>query len=185
MAWMTLQEAIDYAISPKDPTPFGIEVIGVISMHDDDGTVMWGAATFPNFTFRPDLPLTNWGTATISRGGLWGGGWLAPTQVPGFSTRGQGGLNLNVATGNVPTTTIQIDLSVRRNPGRPGWSFLGLGPSTYIEIDMLSPAGAATGGVTLKAVESGPLVKAEGPSMRDPASTASYTFTVWVYPRIG
>jgi hypothetical protein len=93
---MTLQQAIDYAIAPTDPTPFGLETYSVISLHDDEGagTLMSGVAGFPNFTFRPDLPLLNWGPTTISRGGLVGGGWFAPTQVPGFSTRGQGGTTL-------------------------------------------------------------------------------------------
>ena len=199
MAGMTLQAAIDYAIAPTDPTPYGIEVLAVISMHDDAGTVMLGSPEYPAFTYRPDLPLLNWGgTATISRGGLVGnigrrvgGGRFAP-QVPGFSTRGQGGMELTVGFGDVlplPTTT-RIDLSVRRSPGLPYVSHLpggglGSGPSVQIEIETLSAAGAATGGVTLDAVESGALVRAVGPSLRNPASNASYTFTIVVFPRIG
>jgi hypothetical protein len=179
---MTLQQAIDYAIAPTDPTPYGLEAHGVISMHDDAGTVMVGAATFPNFTFRPDLPLLNWGPATIRRGGLVGG-WLGPAQVPGFSTRGQGGMNLNMGLGS--GTAMPIDLSVRRDPGHPSLSFLGLGPSVHIEIDKLSGAGTATDGVTLKAVENGALVRAVGPSVHNPASNASYTFTILVWARIG
>jgi hypothetical protein len=182
---MTLQQAIDYAIAPTDPTPFGLETYSVISLHDDEGagTLMSGVAGFPNFTFRQDLPLLNWGPATISRGGLVGGGWFAPTQVPGFSTRGQGGTTLTPGTGG--GAPIPIDLSVRRNPGRLNWSFLGLGPSVQIEIDILTAAGTATGGVTLNAVEDGALVRAVGPSVRDPARTASYTFTMVVWARIG
>jgi hypothetical protein len=60
-----------------------------------------------------------------------------------------------------------------------------LGPSVQIEIDILSAAGTATGGVTLNAVEVGALVRAVGPSVRDPARNASYTFTMVVWARIG
>jgi hypothetical protein len=177
---MTLQQAIDYAIAPTDPTPYGLEATGVISMHDDDGTVMLGVASFPNFTFRPDLPLLNWGPATIRR---LTGNWFGQAQVPGFSTRGQGGMTLNPGLGH--PTAIPIDLSVRRDPGWPSLSFLGFGPTVHIEIDKLSGAGTATGGVTLKAVEDGELVRAVGPSVRDPASNASYTCAVFVMARIG
>jgi hypothetical protein len=178
---MTLQQAIDYAIAPTDPTPFGLQAHGVISMHEDDGTVMVGTATYPNFTFRPDLPLLNWGPATIRSGGLLSK-WLGQAQVPGFSTRGQGGVTLNVALGNA--TAMPIHLSVRRDPG---WrlSFLGAGATVHIEIDKLSGAGTATDGVTIKAVEDGAFVRALGPSLRDPARNASYTFTILVWPRIG
>lgn len=39
--------------------------------HDADlsATVLFGGAMFPTFTFRPDLPLLNWGTGTIGGGG--------------------------------------------------------------------------------------------------------------------
>jgi hypothetical protein len=93
-----------------------------------------------------------------------------------------------VATGTaVPTPTpIPIDLSVRRDPGFPALRWFGFGPSVQIEIEKLSaPGGTATTGVTLKAVEDGALLRAVGPSMRDPANTASYTVTINVWTRIG
>jgi hypothetical protein len=185
---MRLQDAIDFASVHVDTDTYGIETYGVISMHDDSGTVLLGGVGFPNFTFRRDLPLQNWGPATISRGGLVGGSWFMRDPVPGFSTRGQGGATLNVGTGNVvpAPTPIPIDFSVRRDPGLRYLSFLGLGPSVHIEIETLSaPGGTATGGVTLKAVEDGALLRAVGPSVRNPASNASYTFTMDVWSRIG
>ncbi len=191
MALMTLQEAINYAIAPPVPTPYGLEVDGVISMHDDDGTVMFGSADFPAFTFRQDLPLLNWGqVATIQPFGAryFPSGWLPPAQVPGFSTRGQGGLELNVATSSVVplAITTKIDLSVRRNPGSPSpYGRFLVGPSIQIEIETLSAAGTATDGVTLQAVQDGSLLRAVGPSVRTHASRASYTFTIFVHPRIG
>ena len=200
MAGMTLQQAIDYAAAPPPETlEYGIEVLATISMHDDDGTVMVGSPEYPAFTFRPNLPLLNWGPATISPGGLLGTvnrvagrHWFTPTQVPGFSTRGQGGLTFRVATGDVVPlpTDLKIDLSVRRSPGlpylgSPHLSPLGSGPSVQIQIDTLSAAGAATDGVTLDAVEDGALVRAVGPSVRDHTSNASYTFTIFVMPHLG
>jgi hypothetical protein len=187
---MTLQEAIDFASVHADTDPYGIECYATISMHDDSDTVLFGGAMFPTFTFRPDLPLLNWGTATIGGGGasIGVGGWFRRAQAPGFSTRGLGGATLNVATGTaVPLPTpIPIDLSVRRDPGLRYLSFLGLGPSVQIEIEKLSAlGGTATSGVTLKAVEDGALLRAVGPSMRDPANTASYTVTINVMTRIG
>jgi hypothetical protein len=178
---MTLQQAIDYAIAPTDPTTYGLETPCVISMHEDQGWRMSASAGFPNFTFRTDLPLLNWGPATF-RGGGWVDNWLRPHQVPGFSTRGQGGISFGV--GGTGGTPFPVDLSVRRDPGYAPLSFL-LGPSVQIEIDKLSAAGTATDGVTLNAVEDGALVRAVGPSVRDHARTASYTFTMAVFPRIG
>lgn len=191
MALMTLQEAINYAASPPDPTPNGLEVESVISMHDDDGTVMFGSAGFPAFTFRQNLPLLNWGgVETIEPFGAryFPNGWLPPAQVPGFSTRGQGGLELDVATSSVVplATTTKIDLSVRRNPGSPSpYLRFWAGASIQIEIETLSAAGTATDGVTLQAVQDGALVRAVGPSVRTHASNASYTFTIFVFPRPG
>jgi hypothetical protein len=187
---MTLQEAIDFASVHADTDPYGIECYATISMHDDSDTVLFGGAMFPTFTFRPDLPLLNWGTATIGGGGasIGIGGWFRRAQVPGFSTRGLGGTTLNVATGTaVPLPTpIPIDLSVRRDPGFHYLSFMGLGPSVQIEIEKLSgPGGTATDGVTLKAAEDGALLRAVGPSLRDPTNSASYTVTLYAVTRIG
>ena len=179
---MTLQQCIDYAIAPTDPTPYGLETWGVISMHEDDGILMAGSTAFPKFTFRADLPLLNWGPATFRRGGLVGSWARQPHQVPGFSTRGEGGITFGAGgTGGTPFT---VDLSVRRDPGSGPLSFL-FGPSVQIEIDKLSAAGTPVDGVTLNAVEDGAFVRAIGPSVRDHARRASYTFTMVVFARIG
>jgi len=201
MAGMTLQQAIDYAANPpSEALEFGIEVLATISMHDDDGTVMVGSPEYPAFTYLQNVPLLNWGPATISPGGgllgtinrVAGTHWFTPTQVPGFSTRGQGGLTFRVAAGDVLPlpTDLKIDLSVRRSPGlpylgSPHLSPLGSGPSVQIQIETLSAAGAATDGVTLDAVEDEALVRAVGPSVRDHTSNASYTFTILVVPHLG
>jgi hypothetical protein len=51
-----------------------------------------------------------------------------------------------------------------------------------MEIEKLSgPGGTATSGVTLETVEDGALLRAVGPSVRDPASNASYTLTIGVF----
>jgi hypothetical protein len=184
---MRLQEAIDFASVHADTDPYGIECYATISMHDDSDTVLFGGAMFPTFTFRRDLPLLNWGTATIGGGGvsIGVGSWFRTAQVPGFSTRGLGGTTLNVATGTaVPLPTpIPIDLSVRRDPGY--LRFLGWGASVQIEIEVLGAGGAVTRGVQLKAAEDGALLRAVGPSLRDPANNASYTVTLYAVTRIG
>lgn len=92
---------------------------------------------------------------------------------------------LHVAAGG--GTPIPIDVSVRRDPGLLRFLiFPGLGPSVQMEIEKLSgPGGTATSGVTLEAVEDGALLRAVGPSMRDPASNASYTVTIWIGGRPG
>ena len=93
-------------------------------------------------------------------------------------------MTLNVAIGG--GTSIPIDVSVRRDPGLPFLRFVGLGPSVQIEIEKLSgPGGTATSGVTLNAVEDGALLRAVGPSVRDPANNASYTVTIFVFGRPG
>jgi hypothetical protein len=177
---MTLQEAIDFASVHADTDPFGIECYATISMHDDSDAVLFGGAAFPNFTFRRDLALLNWGTGTIGGGGasIGIGGWFKKAQVPGFSTRGLGGTTLNVATG--APNAIPIDLSVRRDPGF--LRFLGWGASIQVEIEVLGAGGAVTRGVQLKASEDGALLRAVGPSLRDPAS---YTVTLFAMTRIG
>jgi hypothetical protein len=80
-----LEDAIALATEP-------VEASAVISMHDDLGVVLVGGATL---TFRPDLPLLNWGTGTIAGGGAsrvtnW---FKYRGQVPGFSSRGEPGTN--------------------------------------------------------------------------------------------
>ncbi len=176
MPMMTLQEAIDYAVAPRAPVPYGIEVWGMLSMHDDGGAVLLGQPGFPNFTFRTNVPLLG-GPQRIGS---------PTTPVPGFSTRGQGGMSLDVGLDSSATlTSTLIDFSVRRDPGHRFWRFLGFGPTVYMEIETLSAAGAVTGGVSLKADENGTLVRAVGPSVRDPNLQASYTFTIVVQPRIG
>jgi hypothetical protein len=163
-----------------------------VSMHEDSD-VLAGSEMFEEYgpgqpggkpTFHPDLPLLNWGPATIDRGFANVGSWFNGP-VPGFSTRGQGGMMLNVAAGNA--VPIPIDVSVRRDPGLLRFlSFPGLGPSVQMEIEKLSgPGGTATSGVTLEAVEDGAFLRAVGPSVRDPAINASYTVTIWVGGRPG
>ena len=188
---MTLQTAINSASLYHE---FGTMTVFTVSMHDDSDTVLAGDQLFEEYgpdepggkpTFHPDLPLLNWGPATIDLGRAVTGRWFARPAVPGFSTRGQGGMTLNVAAGG--GTAIPVDVSVRRDPGLfPFLSFPGLGPSVQMEIEKLSgPGGTATSGVTLEAVEDGALLRAVGPSVRDPASNASYTLTLWVIGRPG
>lgn len=75
---------------------------------------------------------------------------------------------------------------MRRDPGIPSLSFLGLGPSVQIEIETLSaPRGTVTGGITLQVVEDGALLRAVGPSLQDAARRASYTATIFVFARPG
>jgi hypothetical protein len=132
-------------------------------------------------TFHPNLPLRDWGPARIVyRAMATVGSWFN-RPVPGFSTRGQGGMTLNVAgTGSSGVSPIPIDVSVRRDPGLIDFlSFPGLSPSVQMEIEKPpGPLGTATSGVTLRAVEDGALLRAVGPSIRDPASNASYTVTI-------
>ena len=92
-----------------------------------------------------------------------------------------------VAASAVPLATpTPVDVSVRRDPGVAILKFLGLGPSVQIEIEKLTAlGGTATTGVTLQAVEDGALLRAVGPSLRDPATLASYTVTLMVWRRIG
>jgi hypothetical protein len=188
---MTLQEAIDFASVPSPQKQYGTITQFTVSMHDDSHAVMVDDESFEEYgpgqggkqTFHPDLPLRDWGPATIDRGRAFTGRWFS-TPVPGFSTRGQGGMTLKAAAGNV--AQIPIDVSVRRDPGLSYLSFLGLGPSVQMEIEKLpAPGGTATSGVTLKVVEDGALLRAVGPSMRDPASNASYTLTIVVVGRPG
>ena len=183
---MTLQEAINSAIANAN-YEYGTMTLFTVSMHDDSDAVLVDSELFETYgpdepggkpTFHPDLPLLNWGPATIDPGRAVTGRWFGTPPVPGFSTRGQGGMTLNVAAGG--GTSIPVDVSVRRDPGVLRFlSFPGLGPSVQIEIEKLSgPGGTATSGVTLKAVEDGALLRAVGPSMRDPARNASYTVTI-------
>ena len=74
--------------------------------------------------------------------------------------------------------------SVRRDPGIPWLSVLGMGPRIQIEIEAPSeaaPLGKATRGIQLEAVQDGGLLRAVGPSLQDPiARRASYTVTIEV-----
>jgi hypothetical protein len=184
---MTLQEAIDFATAPPVPTPFGIEVIVVITMHDDAnvGTVLVGEVGGFTDMFRPDLPLLNWGTiAGVSAGNLPVSPF--PVVAPGFSTRGLSDAfgSLRVAVGSGFGTSFMIDFSVRSDPG-----FHGVGAGIQIEIETLSGTtrfGATpTSGIKLEVAEDGALLRAVGPSLQDLARTASYTATMFVHARIG
>jgi hypothetical protein len=183
---MRLQDAINFASDPANGQPFGLATDVVVTMHDDTETVLFGTVSDESIlTFRPDIPLRNWGTGTISRPGSVG---RFNRQIPGFSTRGQAGLMMNVALASaVPLATpTPIHVSVRLDPGFQLLRFLGSGPSVQIEIDKLTTlGGTATSGVTLQATEDGALLRAIGPSLRDPATIASYTVTLRVSNRIG
>ena len=189
---MTLQEAIDYASAPPSgETQFGTITALTISMHEDAGLVMYGGAWFETYepgdsggTFHTDLPLLDWGPSRLDLGvARTANRWLNRS-VPGFSTRGQGGMMLNVAGGGA--NPMPIDLSVRRDPGLPFLGTVRMGPSVQMEIETLSgPGGTATGGVTLNADESGALVRAVGRSVRDRVNNASYTLTIWIGGRPG
>jgi hypothetical protein len=189
---MRLQDAIDFALDPANSqSQFGLDAVIEVTMHDETDTVLAGGPpTLQTLTFRSDVPLRNWGTATISLpAGSVVSKWFN-RQIPGFSTRGQGGLMMNVvAASTVPlATATPVDVSVRRDPGVAILRFLGLGPSVQIEIEKLTalgPGGTVTTGVTLQATEDGALLRAVGPSLRDPATLASYTVTVFVMRRIG
>ncbi len=197
---MTLQEAIDFASVHADIDEFGIDVAATISMHDDDGDVLVGSAFGLSSMFRRDLPLLNWGMATIGGGGVTTatgiGSRFNRGPAPGFSTRGLGpgdgaGASLGVVTagsGAGIATSIPIDFSVRKDPGIPWLSFLGMGPSVQIEIETLSapaPGGTATGGIKLDASENGALLRAVGPSLRNQTRNASYTVTIATFTRPG
>jgi hypothetical protein len=184
---MRLQDAIDFALVPANSQPYGLDSYVVVTMHDRSDTVLIGTA-LTMATFHPDLPLQNWGTATISPPGAAMVGKAFNRLIPGFSTRGQGGFEMGVAAATaVPLATpFPIDVSVRRDPGFPLLRFLGLGPGVQIEIEKLTAiGGTATSGVTLQATEDGALLRAVGPSLRDPADNASYTVTLLVWTRIG
>ena len=189
---MRLQDAIDFALNPANGQAFGLDTYVVVTMHDDTDTVLVGSVSASSIlTFRPDIPLRNWGTGTIGQPGSVVGRWFN-RQIPGFSTRGQGnpvmGLTMNVVVASaVPlATSTPIDVSVRRDPGFQFLRFLGLGPSVQVEIDKLTAlGGTATNGVTLQATEDGALLRAVGPSLRDPTTIASYTVTLRVWNRIG
>jgi hypothetical protein len=195
---MTLQEAIDFASVHADTDEFGIDVAATISMHDEAGDVLVGGAFGLSEMFRRDLPLLNWGTATIAGGttATTGGGSRFQRQpAPGFSTRGLAG-NVGSASLRVVTTgsgvgvgtSIPIDFSVRRDPGISWASILGMGPSIQIEIERLSaaaPGGTATAGVKLEASQDWSLLRAVGPSLQDPGRKASYTVTLLTFSRPG
>jgi len=175
----TLQEAIDYAANPPPPPPlYGIEVFITISMHDEAGMVLVGAAYGLDPMFRPDLPLMHPDVVTFVGPGPTV--TLGVQSVPGFSTR--------AGAGHATLGMIPIDFSVRRDPGNRWLGFLGGGPSVQIEIETLSapaPAGTVTGGIKLEVAEDGALLRAVGPSLKDPANKASYTVTIFAHHHPG
>jgi hypothetical protein len=133
---MRLQDAINFALA-NQAAPFGLDTLIEVTMHDETDTVLVGGDT-TKATFRRDVPLLNWRMGTISP--VVG----RPTgQIPGFSTRGQGGLMMDVvaATAVPLATPTPIDVSVRRDPGIPILRFLGSGPSVQIEIEKLTALG--------------------------------------------
>jgi hypothetical protein len=86
-------------------------------------------------------------------------------------------------------TSVPIDFSVRKDPGIPWLRFLGRGgPSVQIEIEKRSapsPGGTAISGVKIDATENGGLLRGVGPSLQDPARSASYTVTIVTFTRPG
>ena len=162
-----LNDAIALATEPVDAS-------ALISMHDDLGVVLVGGATL---TFRPDLPLLNWGMATIAGGGVsvftnW---FKYQGQVPGFSSRGVGATNqLEWKGANQPLLT--IDFSVRQDPGYGVFGRFGWAPSIQIEIEVLGAGGAVTRGIKLDATQDGTLLRAMGPTLWPTGGNpASYT----------
>src|SRR5690242_11879569 len=132
----TLQEAIDYAANPPPPPPlYGIEVFITISMHDEAGMVLVGAAYGLDPMFRPDLPLMHPDVVTFVGPGPTV--TLGVQSVPGFSTR--------AGAGHATLGMIPIDFSVRRDPGTSLADRVeGVGPNVQIEIETLSPAPPGT-----------------------------------------
>jgi len=192
MAGMTLQEALDFASTHVDVDP-GIEVVVLISMHDEAAVLSVGEAHGYSSMFRRDLPLLNWGMGSIADGRPVG----RREPVPGFSTRGLGGpadfldgvgpSMLGVGNSSASGTSFPIDFSVRRDPGNPWMRYLGRGPSIQIEIEQRSapsPGGTVTAGVQLQASQDSSLLRAVGPSLKDPAMNASYTVTLIAFRRI-
>ena len=171
-----LPVAIDIADAHNDST-YGISVFAVLSMHDTSGRV-WACAAAP--TFRRDLALLNWGgQASIGHAGAVISGWFRKPRPAGFSTRGLGVGSLDVAAGG-PSPSIPIDFTVRRDPGFPIQNVLALGASVQIEVEMLSaPGGTATGGVTLKAVEDGALVRARSIVAMKASKNALASLRLW------
>jgi hypothetical protein len=131
---MTLQEAIDWASAPPGGyTEYGTITGLTISMHEDAGLVMYGGVWFETYdsddpiaTFHPDLPLLDWGPSRLDLGVHRAANRWLNRSVPGFSTRGQGGMMLNVAGGGL--NPMPIDLSLRRDPGLPFLSTVRMGP---------------------------------------------------------
>jgi hypothetical protein len=172
---IALEQAIALASEP-------VEAYAIISMHDNIGVVAVGGAT-P--TFRADLPLLNWGgQATFAAGGFSStiGGWAKHQgQVPGFSTRGDGGTHQLVWPGAAPgQPQLTIDFSVRLDPGYVFGRF-GLGSQIQMEIERLGPGGAVEDGIQVTATQDGPLLRAMGPTLWETGvSPASWTVGLYV-----
>jgi hypothetical protein len=128
-------------------------------------------------TFRQDLPLLNWGTATIAGGAVsvFVNSFKYKGQVPGFSSRGDGVTNqLEWKGANQPLLT--IDFSVRRDPGYGLFGRFGWAPSIEIEIEVLGAGGTVTRGIKLNATQDGTLLRAMGPTLWPTGGNpASYT----------
>ena len=72
---MRLQDAIDFATVPANSQPFGLDTYVVVTMHDERDTVLVGTA-LTTATFRSNLPLQNWGTATINKPSSYASKWF-------------------------------------------------------------------------------------------------------------
>ena len=173
---ITLETAIALASEP-------VEAYAIISMHDNIGVVAVGGAT-P--TFRAELPLLNWGQGSLagpgsssSRVGSW---FQYEGQVPGFSTRGDGGTHQLAWTGAAPgQPQLTIDFSVRLDPGYGAFGRFGLGSRIQMEIERLGPGGAVEEGIQVNASQDGPLLRAMGPTLWETGSSpASWTVGLWV-----
>jgi hypothetical protein len=173
---MKLEDAIALASEPVDAW-------AIISMHDDSGVVAVGGATL---TFRPDLPLLNWGQGTIVGGGSSSsvaGKWFEyQGQVPGFSTRGDGGTNQLAWSGAAPgQPQLTIDFSVRLDPGYGVFGRFGWASKIQIEIERLGPGGTVEQGIQVNASQDGTLLRAMGPTLWETGSDpASYTVGLYV-----
>lgn len=186
----SLRDAIDWAIQ-NSPGTYGVEAYVTLSMHDDQGWVVYGIA---RPAFVADLPLRG-GIATIDTGGTKAGisGWFTRQPTPGFTTRnppydyGHSQTNYYLTSQNYAiggdgsfdtNQRTAMDFSVRRDPGIPMLQWLRGGPSVQIEIE------AGPKALTLNADEDGLFLRAVGQSLVDPARRAIYTVTLDVEPII-
>lgn len=186
---MSLRDAIDWAIQ-NAPGTYGSEAYVAMSMHDDQGYVVYGIAR-PYFV--ADLALRGV-TARIDTGTKTGiGGWFMRQPTPGFTTRdayydyGHTQTNYYLTSQNYAlggggsfdtNQRTAMDFSVRRDPGIPWLQWIRGGPSVQIEIE------AGPKALKLDADEDGFFLRAVGPSLVDAAHRAIYTVTLDVEPII-